>query len=203
MASVTCVICGTVFKIDANGALYRKTCSMACKSQLIRGRAKPRCAREWDCKGCGKKFKLAPSQSHKQYCCLECYWSSTWEDAVCEHCGKNFKARRCYKRRNGGRYCDRVCWRAAVESVERSVRARGACERCGYKEEPGILQMHHKDRDTANNTLDNLELLCPNCHALEHFHTKDGYFGPFSATNKNSHRARARRLKENDFTSIQ
>lgn len=28
------------------------------------------------------------------------------------------------------------------------------------------LELHHKDGDNSNNSLSNLELLCPNCHAL-------------------------------------
>jgi len=42
------------------------------------------------------------------------------------------------------------------------------CERCGYNKYE-ILQVHHKDRDIDNNSLDNLELICPNCHYEEHY----------------------------------
>jgi len=42
------------------------------------------------------------------------------------------------------------------------------CERCGY-DKVEILQVHHKNRDCSNNELDNLKLLCPNCHFEEHF----------------------------------
>lgn len=45
------------------------------------------------------------------------------------------------------------------------------CEKCGYdKENPytgkSILQIHHIDGDCFNNKEENLQLLCPNCHAL-------------------------------------
>lgn len=43
-----------------------------------------------------------------------------------------------------------------------------ACECCHLKEwneKPIPLQVHHKDGNGLNNTLDNLQLLCPNCHA--------------------------------------
>ena len=43
------------------------------------------------------------------------------------------------------------------------------CECCGETEwldEPIPLEFHHKDGDRTNNTLQNIELLCPNCHAL-------------------------------------
>jgi hypothetical protein len=43
------------------------------------------------------------------------------------------------------------------------------CECCGLTEWLGRsvpLELHHKDGDRANNLLRNLELVCPNCHAL-------------------------------------
>lgn len=51
----------------------------------------------------------------------------------------------------------------------RLLEARGKnCERCGY-DKSEILQVHHKDRNTDNNKLGNLELICPNCHCEEHY----------------------------------
>jgi len=43
-----------------------------------------------------------------------------------------------------------------------------SCERCGYDAVPKILGVHHKDRNRNNNEIFNLEVLCPNCHSLEH-----------------------------------
>ena len=43
------------------------------------------------------------------------------------------------------------------------------CERCGLEtwlNQPIPLELHHKDGDRNNNSLDNYELLCPNCHAF-------------------------------------
>lgn len=43
------------------------------------------------------------------------------------------------------------------------------CERCSlitWGEVPIPLELHHVDGDRKNNQLSNLELLCPNCHAL-------------------------------------
>ena len=42
------------------------------------------------------------------------------------------------------------------------------CECCGlsqWLDEPIPLELHHKDGDRFNNTIENFELLCPNCHA--------------------------------------
>ena len=45
------------------------------------------------------------------------------------------------------------------------------CSRCGfegYNPKTGntILQVHHKDGNSQNNTKDNIEIICPNCHAM-------------------------------------
>lgn len=43
------------------------------------------------------------------------------------------------------------------------------CECCGlttWLNQPIPLEVHHKDGDRSNNTLENFELLCPNCHAF-------------------------------------
>lgn len=38
------------------------------------------------------------------------------------------------------------------------------CAVCGYNEEVGILEVHHKDGNRNNNKKENLTILCPNCH---------------------------------------
>lgn len=43
------------------------------------------------------------------------------------------------------------------------------CECCGLETwlgNPIPLELHHKDGDRHNNTIENFELLCPNCHAF-------------------------------------
>lgn len=41
------------------------------------------------------------------------------------------------------------------------------CLRCGYNNKQ-VLEVHHKDRNRSNNSMENLEVLCANCHKLEH-----------------------------------
>ena len=63
------------------------------------------------------------------------------------------------------------------ESVSRHVRKylfekyNNACEKCGWniphpKNNKVPLEIHHKDGNYKNSRLDNIELLCPNCHSL-------------------------------------
>jgi len=40
------------------------------------------------------------------------------------------------------------------------------CDLTTWLGRPVPLELHHRDGDRTNNTLDNLELVCPNCHAL-------------------------------------
>ncbi len=45
------------------------------------------------------------------------------------------------------------------------------CEKCGFEgynelTHNSILQIHHKDGNAANNSEENLQVLCPNCHAM-------------------------------------
>jgi hypothetical protein len=45
------------------------------------------------------------------------------------------------------------------------------CYKCGISQwqgQPIPLELEHIDGDKSNNSLDNLTLLCPNCHALTH-----------------------------------
>ena len=57
-----------------------------------------------------------------------------------------------------------------AQAVNALVALRGhKCEQCGLSEwldKPISLEVHHKDGNHLNNELENLELLCPNCHSF-------------------------------------
>lgn len=55
------------------------------------------------------------------------------------------------------------------------------CSICGlsqWLDKPLVLQLHHKDGNPNNNCLDNLQLLCPNCHSQT-----DNYCGNANTVN--------------------
>ena len=53
------------------------------------------------------------------------------------------------------------------------------CNRCGYDKVPGVLEVHHIDQDRDNNSVSNLEILCPTCHEEHHFLTKTGKYSTY------------------------
>ena len=51
------------------------------------------------------------------------------------------------------------------------------CEKCGIEtwlDQPINLEVHHRDGDRTNNSLDNLMLLCPNCHSYTNTFARKG-----------------------------
>lgn len=135
----------------------RKFCSKECQSQY-------------------QKEYMQGNQLRKKYNC------------TCLNCGKELLGER--------KYCDKKCqndhkykeyikkWKKGLETgksgeyqisgyVKRYIKEKynNQCCKCGWNEiNPYTgkipLEIHHKDGDYKNNSEDNLELLCPNCHSL-------------------------------------
>ena len=57
---------------------------------------------------------------------------------------------------------------ADYRSLIFSVRPK-ICERCGFDKHQAAIVVHHKDRNRSNNDITNLEVLCANCHYIEHW----------------------------------
>ena len=63
--------------------------------------------------------------------------------------------------------CNYQPYKLLKRLIEEGVK-ESKCEKCGntvWNGEPIPLQLHHIDGNRTNNTLDNLQVLCPNCHA--------------------------------------
>ncbi len=152
-----------------------------------------------NCATCGNIF-YAPKHAQQKYCSDRCYRAkpSTLVAKICDNCGEEFLRRRSSlpKSKSGLFFCKRKCKDEAQRmgkhnsilrprshkdgrSSYRVIAFRNhppRCNRCGYDECIGILKVHHRDRNRHNNVPENLEILCPNCHELEHFSKKDGSF---------------------------
>lgn len=61
--------------------------------------------------------------------------------------------------------------RARQKKVKYILLKGGVCTSCGLSEwmgKPIPLELHHKDFNHYNNSLDNLQILCANCHMQAH-----------------------------------
>lgn len=58
-----------------------------------------------------------------------------------------------------------------------AVKSKKVCERCGFIPElPIQLEIHHRDGVHSNNTPDNLQVLCRNCHGYITYTEKHGIY---------------------------
>ncbi len=162
------------------------------------------------CKYCGKEFVCKRRRRRQTYCSNQCKGldqsrSLTAEriNRECLWCHKVFQIKSwLLKVSTGGRYCSLECKKAfrahdrfanpkasAYRVNAMATRENRTCERCGYSKVPELVLVHHKDGDRSNGALDNLELLCPNCHGEDHFQ-KDGCVNVPSANHAATHRRR-------------
>jgi len=108
------------------------------------------------CYYCNKRF--IPKTKTQKFCCPEC------------NRREKDKRKYPYKQHNKQlRY---------IKIEDNKKRGIIGCERCGYKEDLDILELHHKINrfnkhikhfsiKMYRNQLKNLEILCPNCHKKE------------------------------------
>lgn len=171
-----CIQCGTNFMVKASRIGKAKYCSTICsrKGSLTQ--------RIVTCRMCQKEFKVIHARVNTaKHCSRECYHdnrrNTSKEPRICIQCNSSYPA----TKGSGKKFCSLKCFHiqkikdvpVSYAAARKSIKKSGElshCERCGYKENPHILGIHHKDRDRKNNSRDNLEVLCPNCHSLEHLH---------------------------------
>lgn len=87
---------------------------------------------------------------------------------LCKNCGEHIG-------RSKGKFCDNECFIVHKRKHSKNIDYRkiafdnfpNLCNRCGI-DITVVLEVHHKDRDRNNNHLNNLEILCANCHLIEH-----------------------------------
>lgn len=142
------------------------------------------------CAICQQGFYKRPSELKKSktgnaYCSSACYGKSCRKTNACTVCGKEIlaskQAKTCSRScanvaRKGIRYKqvgrptkDKVKTRSILK--QRLISQRGSCcEICGFSTTQ-ILVPHHIIRscDGGSDDLENLILICPNCHSLIHW----------------------------------
>lgn len=137
------------------------------------------------CGVCNKPIYRKPSQIKRNkgqvFCSMDCYGISQRKEKPCLVCKKMIMSK--FNKKTCSRSCSNI-YRAGIKYKigrpkdnaktiriikSRLIKERGKkCELCGYNKQE-ILQIHHKDRNKNHNDLENLELICPNCHYEEHF----------------------------------
>lgn len=172
-----CQICGKEVRVPKNRWATFKYCSRECsgKGQLSKTEAL--------CASCGLPFEhISCRATTAKYCSRKCYYKAMTKvgtiERHCKNCNSVFLTSPSKSQEFCGKKCVHEFGRKTFNpslrdfpAVRAHMKATGKlerCERCGYDSVPEILGVHHKDRNRANNSLSNLETLCPNCHSLEH-----------------------------------
>ena len=108
------------------------------------------------CLNCGKEFEHKPG-TYNKFCSNKCQGE--------------------YKRKSIIEEWKKGNYTGNTEYVSNTIKDylleknKYKCEKCGFEgynelTHNTILQIHHKDGDSSNNKEENLQVLCPNCHAM-------------------------------------
>jgi hypothetical protein len=154
------------------------------------------------CECCTKRFSKSIKRVNeslkngwKQFCSVECMAQSrvTAITTQCTKCQKVItkELSQVNRSKTGNVFCTRSCATAYHNSVYRSginhanyrdgsgsyrVRALreldNECIGCGERRS-FLLIVHHKDGDRTNCVIENLEVVCNNCHVIRHLVWKD------------------------------
>ncbi len=155
MPIINCIFCNNE-KIVTNKEINRgfgKFCNRKC-SAMFREKNKI-ISNNTVCGFCQKEFYLRPSKIKRtktglNFCCIDHKNKALNVGGVIDIANNN----------NASIYN----YRSVAFRVKPKV-----CERCGYNENEAAIIIHHKDGDRNNNLIENLEVLCCNCHAINHW----------------------------------
>ena len=161
-----CNICGNEYKAEPRYLKRNQglTCSRACGSILahqnaaVKNPKEPNC----ECANCGTMFRasksrIAASKSGLFFCSRACKDEAQRIGGIREimpsHYGTSAALVPEYRRRAFRHYPNE-------------------CAVCGWNEYPDVLEVNHKNLDRSDNSIENLEILCPTHHQV--FHYLDG-----------------------------
>lgn len=178
---LACIHCGKKARIPRNRWATFKFCSRKCLFAWHSKNAKT----EKSCKICGHSFMVPVWRAYNaKYCSRKCYYKAMAKAGsvklACRVCGKTFNRPPSRIKDGTINVCSIKC-RGLLMRCEKPgsasyirmwMKRRGKlmqCIRCGFCSNPKILIIHHKDRNHKNSSQENLEVLCPNCHAIEHY----------------------------------
>ena len=134
------------------------------------------------CEVCNKPIYRRPAQIKNQsiFCSSVCYGKSCRKEIPCPVCGKLLLSglnKKTCSRKCSNKYRTNIKYKIGRPKDKancfrilkiRLLEKRGSfCERCHY-DKYKILQIHHRNRNREDNSDENLEIVCPNCHYEEH-----------------------------------
>lgn len=154
--STECEACHKVIWVPKNVLKKRRACSRECTAELRRSELLT-----LECANCGKTIArktadVENSKNKKFFCDRACKDSAQRLDGNCP------EIRPSHYGKGEGKWDYRK--RALIDNK--------ACS-CG-ESRTYLLTVHHRDGNRANNVIENLEVVCYNCHALRHLKRING-----------------------------
>ena len=119
----------------------------------------------------GDRYSVSRKKEEKTFICLNCSieteWTHSTNNKFCSiTCNGEFQRKVNNEQIESGIVLGFATMRRYL------LETRGCCEECGvtdtYNGKLITLQCDHIDGNSDNNTLNNLRLLCPNCHSQTH-----------------------------------
>ena len=107
-----CEMCGSEFQARLSKI---RTCSVACRNNLISKEKSARYQKEKSCVVCSKTFHVGAIDANKQTCSTECHYklasrnTTTSKKVECATCHKEFFASPSAISSGGGKYCSKAC----------------------------------------------------------------------------------------------
>lgn len=160
------------------------------------------------CQECGAAFVAIKYHRHVQeFCSRRCANLSRNPHVVkvCTYCGIEYRITEYRAANTVTKFCSHSCRLAEWAKQRREHPTKNSkyratayedhgrkCTRCGYDTVPQILIVHHIDHDRTNQRPENLTVLCPNCHAVEHWLSGQKRLGPTARTRKKKAAAKRR-----------
>lgn len=146
------------------------------------------CKKEFECEN--KRYNWSVKNNKPLYCSKKCFHKSRVGRIIdkCYTCNKSISRQlnQVKKSKSGKLFCSKSCsvsfnnklriwedhpnFKHGIGSYRnRKLQiSKMECERCKISDKR-VLQVHHKDQNRKNNKIENLELLCANCHLIEHY----------------------------------
>lgn len=143
------------------------------------------------CQNCGSEYIARLRGKVKKFCSPKCFHTARRNriSLKCDTCGIDIE-RTSSKIKSKFHFCSRKC-KESAQSLDGSRLLRPShygsslsykhikksvdniCVGCSETRE-FLLCIHHKDGNRENNDIDNLEIVCYNCHVIRHLKLEDG-----------------------------